>query len=78
MQSEGPTSLVVEIEDLKRKADRFQDRLDQEGSTITSLLTMRERVMNLETSVTRLSYQIPRRSLGDDLEEVQTSIELQT
>ena len=45
-QSEGVAALVMDVDDLKRKATRFQDSLDRDRNVIGTLVPLREKVQH--------------------------------
>ena len=76
-QSEGTASLIMDIDDLKRKAARFQEAIDRDKRALDSLIRFREQAQHLETKMEAWQLRFPLRSLGEEWEDVQSSIELQ-
>ena len=67
----------MDVEDLKRKAIRFHEAIDRDKRAIDTLVPLREQVQHLEAKMEEWQTGFPVRSLGEEWEDVQSSIELQ-
>ena len=69
--------LVMDVEDLKRKATRFIEAIDQNKRAIDILAPLREEVEHFEAKMEDWQTRFLVRSLGDEVEDIQSGIELQ-
>ena len=74
--STTPIVMIMNVEDLKRKATRFIESIDQ-NRAIDSLAPLREQVQHLEAKMENWQTRFPVRSVSDEVEDIQGNIELQ-
>ena len=77
VQSDGAASLAMDVDDLKRKATRFQESPDGDKRVLDALVPLREKVQHLEAKMECFEERLPRRPFGEEVKEIQSSIELQ-
>ena len=67
----------MDVEDLKSKATHLIEQSDQHDRHLNTLAPLLEKVQHIEAQLEYWQHRFPRRSLGEDLGEIQSSIELQ-
>ena len=75
--SENSVPIAIEIEDLKQKVARLIERGDQRNREVSNIGPVMHRVDMLESQVERWRHRLPAMSLGDEIDEVTTAIDLQ-
>ena len=75
-QSEISASAVVDVDDLKNKVTRLMEQVEHHTRSVNTLAPLREKI-DINESQLQWQHRLPRRLLGEDLEEIQSSIELE-
>ena len=76
-QPGNSASLVMNVEDMKSKTTRLIEHIDQHDRQLNALTPLLQRAQEIEAQLEYWQHRLPRRSPGEDLEEIQSSIELQ-
>ena len=76
-QTETPVSVVMDVENLKSKATRLIEQVDQHNRHLNTLAPLQEKVQFLETLMEEWQRRFPVRSFGEEMEDIQNSIDLQ-
>ena len=77
-QPESSASVVMGVDDLKTKVTHPVERVEHCTRGLDNFVPARDKVDIPESQFGHWRRRFPRRSLGEDLEEIQSSIEFQT
>ena len=76
-QTENSASVVMDVDDLKNKVARLMERVEHSVRGLDAFVRLRNKVLIIEGQIEYWQHRLPRRHLAEDLEEIQSSIELQ-